>query len=132
MALPRQCSTTLWKNTSTDGRYGVPAGSGVPAALAGETLALEGLILPTRGNTRLNLTITPVAKAGYTIKVAITGDAELTQLEIAQPLRPKGRLPRVTDLATGHALAVTDSFQGAQRLAGVRLPITASTQLRFD
>ena len=104
----------------------------VPAALAGETLALEGLILPTRGNTRLNLTITPVAKAGYTIKVAITGEAELTQLEIAQPLRPKGRLPRVTDLATGHALAVTDSFQGAQRLAGVRLPITASTQLRFD
>ena len=104
----------------------------VPADLAGETLALEGLILPTRGNTRLNVTITPAGKAGRAIKVAITGNAELTHLEIAQPLPAKGRKPRVTDLATGRALTLTDSFQGARGLGGVRLPMAASTQLRFD
>jgi hypothetical protein len=104
----------------------------VPADLIGETLALEGLILPTRGNTRLSLTITPAGKNGCTIKVAITGDAGLTHLEIAQPLPADSRKLRVTDLATGRELAVTDSFQGTRGLAGVRLPISASTQLRFD
>ena len=33
----------------------------VPSELAGATLALEGLILPTRGNSRLSLTITPAS-----------------------------------------------------------------------
>ncbi len=104
----------------------------VPADLAGQTLALEGLILPTRGNTRLNLTITPAGPDACTIEVTLAGDAELAQLEIALPLPANGKKPQVTDLATGRKLTVTDSFNGTQGLAGVKLPLASKTRVKFD
>jgi hypothetical protein len=104
----------------------------VPADLAGATMALDGLILPTRGDTRLSLAITPAGPGARTIEATITGDAEVAYLEILQPVRANGQNPRVTDLATGRTLPVSTVFSGAQGLAGVKLPLAAKTRVRFD
>jgi Trehalase len=106
----------------------------VPADLAGGNLALEGLILPTRGDTRLSLRIVPEGNGARTIEVTITGDPELDNLEVLQPLPANGIKPRVTDLTTGNELTIADSFDGVQGVVGVRFPMTGAkkTKVRFQ
>jgi len=104
----------------------------VPTEVASERLALEGLILPTRADTRLSLAITPESKNVRVLDLRIGGDPEVGTLEILLPLAMNGVKPRIVNLATGKEIPVADSIAAVPGLVGVRLPMTKAIRLKFD
>jgi len=99
----------------------------VPEELWGKEIAIEGLILPTGGDTRLSLKIMQSAVGKATITVEITGELPEGDLEILLPICNDVGVVDVTD-HKGRRV----EFEGLKNVIGNRVKIAKSTAVKFE
>jgi hypothetical protein len=101
----------------------------IPPALDGQDLSLSTLILPTGSGTRLALEIRH-EKAGETrVAINISGPLPEGNLEILIP--QEGRKLREVVDEQQHRLPLVWEAEGLTNVAGVRIPMRASSRLVF-
>ena len=104
----------------------------IPQELAGETISLKKLILPTGTGARLNLTISPEEDGARKISITIDGEPGLGNMEVLLPVPAGHTTLRVVDVDTGKVLPVITEAEGTAGTAGVRIPIRQRLNLRFE
>ena len=111
----------------------------IPKELANETITIENLILPTGGQTRLNLTVQPDKKSGgRLINLRIDGGlVEGMNIEVLQPRSEKQSLPEIVNPPDGVKYQRIKrpnckNIKGLETVAGVRIPMRQALTVRFN
>lgn len=99
----------------------------IPKELAGKSITLERLALPTGSDTRLTMNIAPHPAGGQRISVVLDGAIPTGTTEI-WTAAPNSVLPTATDLATGKQLPIIRETRVPGAI-GVRIPTQRSTEI---
>jgi hypothetical protein len=102
----------------------------IPSELYGKTLTLSNLSLPPRGAGKLSLRIKQEKPGSAKIAIEITGQLPDGQLEVMLP-QTNGQTRRALD-AQGRSVPLVGDWEDCYGVAGVRIPISKSTKLRFE
>jgi hypothetical protein len=107
--------------------------------LAQETISIKNLILPTGGQTRLNLSVQPDLKnGGRLINLTIDGDlVDDLNIEVVQPQSDKQPLPEIVNLPDSvpfQRIKRTNgkNVKGLETVVGVRIPMRRILTVRFS
>jgi hypothetical protein len=101
----------------------------VPQQLVGAGLALNGLILPAGGDTRLDLRVKRSSAGEVEIHVDIRGSLPAGRVQIVAP-QDGGRITRATD-ERGMLLPLRTNPDGLVNAVAVELPVAPSVSVRF-
>lgn len=102
----------------------------IPSELYGKPLTLSNLFLPPKGVGKLSLKVQQDKPGKATIAIDISGQLPDGQLEVMLP-QTNGQTRRVMD-TRGRSIALMANCEDCDGIAGVRLPISKATELRFE
>ena len=103
----------------------------IPRELEDETISISRLILPTGMDTRLNLTVSPMAKGAREFLIRLEGEVPKGKMEVLLPIADNTDL-KVVNADTGEILPVFRNFEQLKQAAGVRLALKREIRLRFE
>ncbi len=102
----------------------------IPGALMGKEISISNLIIPTKSKCRLDLKLTQTAPGLANMAIAIHGKLPEGTVEVLLP-RPERQEMIVRD-REGKKLPVVREAKGLTNVAGVRLAMRRSVDLRFE
>ena len=103
----------------------------IPQELMGQEISISKLILPTGGDTRLNLKINQTQPAEALICLDIEG--ELPEGIVTEILLPRSdNKPTKVLSEQGHRLQLVENSEGVTNAVGVHVPISKSIRVRFE
>ena len=102
----------------------------IPIDLFSKELSLRQLIIPTGGDTRLNLRVKQTAIGKAQVDIGIDGDLPDGNMEILLP--SSGNRPVVVTDERGRKLPIVRNPGDLVNVAGIRTPIRSSVRLQFE
>lgn len=102
----------------------------IPSELYGKPLTLSNLLLPPKGVGKLSLKVQQEKPGTATIAIDISGQLPDGQLEVMLP-QTNRQIRHVID-ARGRSIPLMANCEDCEGIAGVRLPMSKSTELRFE